>query len=185
MPGLDREPLPHHGRRKVMTSMLDHLRRPMLTLVVLATVGVAACGSDDPDEPEPTVTDAASDVSAPSDADPTATTGSPPPSADAAGGVIGTGNVGGPVVDAQPHPIDGIDIAESYPEQLIVRFTSGDPNCTAADATASVDGDRVVVSLVVGITEDALTRSCLAGDVEQSVTISLDEGLDGRDVVPA
>ncbi len=99
---------------------------------------------------------------------------------------LGTGNVGGPVVAPKPHPIDDIAIAESYPEQLMVRFTNGDPNCTAADATATATGSTVIVTLEVGITEDALSRSCLAGDdFEQTVSIALDVGLDGREVIAA
>ncbi|WP_148288575.1 hypothetical protein [Ilumatobacter nonamiensis] len=149
-----------------------HSFRSMIATALVAAVVLAACGSDETDQPSAS-TDAASDTMS----DPTV--GTVPSSGD----VLGTGNVGGPVVDPKPHPIDGIDIAESYPEQLVVRFTSGDPNCTAADATATADGDEVVVALLVGITEDALARSCLAGEVEQSVTVALDEGLDGREVV--
>jgi len=142
----------------------------MSALVVVASIGIAACGSSGEDEQGTAASDAGATTPA--------IVASDEPSSE----VIGTGNVGGPVVDPQPHPIDGIDIAESDPEQLIVRFTSGDPNCTAADASAAAVGNTVEVSLTVGITEDALSRSCLAGDVEQSVTIALDEGLDGRDV---
>ena len=67
----------------------------------------------------------------------------------------------------------------------MVRFTSGDPNCTAADATATVSGSTVVVTLEVGITADALSRSCVAGDFEQTVSVPLEVGLDGREVVVA
>lgn len=157
------------------------VRRSAVALALLTGAALVSCGSDETGEQLPAVTDA--DDAAGEEPAPGSAGESTPPSE--AGPVIGTGNVGGTVVDPRPHPIDGIDIAESSPEQLVVRFTSGDPNCTAADATAVSDGDRVVVSLLVGITEDALARSCLACDVEQSVTIALDEGLDGRDVVTA
>ena len=55
----------------------------------------------------------------------------------------------------------------------------------AADATATVSGSTVVVRLEVGITEDALSRSCVAGDFEQTVSVPLEVGLDGREVVVA
>jgi hypothetical protein len=38
----------------------------------------------------------------------------------------------------------------------------------------------VIVTLQVGITEDALSRSCLAGDFEHTLSIALVAGLDGR-----
>jgi hypothetical protein len=141
--------------------------------LILCTAGVAACGSDDPDEPVPPETEVLADAPAPATPEP------------ALGGasIVGSGNVGGNVIDPQPWPIDGIAIAESFPEQLIVSFTAGDPECTAAAATATSTADAVVVALEVGITEDALARSCRADDFEQTVSIALDEGLSGRDVV--
>jgi len=116
---------------------------------------------------------------------------SSPTSTKVPAGSIGSGNVGGVVVSAKPHPIENISIMESYPEQLQVHFIAGDPNCTAANALAMVEPSRtigapneiVVVSLAVGITEDAASRSCMAGEFKQSVTIALTEGLDGREVV--
>ncbi len=150
-------------------------------LVVIGAVGLAACGSDDSDDelPPPLDTTATSETTDQSnDSGPDAPVGQ-------SDQVLGTGNVGGTVVDPKPHPIDGIDIAESYPEQLMVRFTSGDPDCTAADATATATGSTVIVTLRVGITEDAMSRSCVAGDFEQTVSITLDAGLDGREVFAA
>ncbi|MFK8023005.1 MAG: hypothetical protein AB8G26_03485 [Ilumatobacter sp.] len=156
-----------------------------LALPLVAALAFAACGSDDP---------AFEELPAPSDTD--ASVGDEPvdePSGDEADApvddatmvVIGTGNMGGTPVDPQPHSIDAIAIMESFPEQLAVTFTGADPNCTAADATASTNGDIVLVELEVGITEDALTRSCLAGEFEHTISIPLDEGLNGRDVVAA
>lgn len=135
---------------------------------LIVSVCLAACGADESGDQVP--------VPVGSNAE---------PSSGDSKQVLGTGNVGGAVVDPRPYAIDDIEIAESYPEQLTVRFTGGDPNCTAANATATATGSSVVVDLQVGITEDALMRSCLAGDFEQNVTISLDTGLDGRDVVAA
>ncbi|MEM7337468.1 MAG: hypothetical protein AAF467_02405 [Actinomycetota bacterium] len=99
------------------------------------------------------------------------------------GSVIGDANIGGEVVDPMPHAIDEIFILESYPEQLSLQFTAGDINCLAADATAAVVGDEIVVELLVGITTDALAKSCVAGEFEHSITIPLTEGLDGRELV--
>lgn len=144
--------------------------RSIVVAICLGLV-VSACGSDEASDQPPSASDV---VRAPA-----------PSPTDDSGSVIGTGNLGGTVVDPQPYPIDGIDIAESFPEQLMVRFTSGDPNCTAATATATASGDTVLVSLAVGITEDALAKSCVADEFEQVVSIGLDEGLDGRQVVAA
>lgn len=101
------------------------------------------------------------------------------------GVIIGRGNVGGSVVDPQAYEIVDIVIAESDPEQLNVGFTAGDPNCLAANAIAEVVGEEVIVTLYVGITTDALTKSCLADTFEHVVTVPLTEGLDGRSVVTA
>jgi len=153
---------------------LRHLPSRSIAAAALVGVLVAGCGSDDArDRP---ATDLPTNTSASGNAAQTTVDVGP---------VIGTGNIGGTVVDPRPHPIDGIDIAESYPEQLMVRFTAGDPNCTAATATATGSPDSVVVTLEVGITEDALAKSCVADEFEQVVSIPLDEGLDGREVVPA
>ena len=152
------------------------VRTLVATAVTACAVGLAACGSDDPDEPPPPATDAVADGPSP-------TTPAPSDTSDG-GGVIGSANVGGTVVDPQPWPIDAIDVAESVPEQLMVRFTAGDPQCTAATGSAIAVGDSVLVMLEVGITEDAMARSCRAGAFEQTLPIALDEGLDGRDVEP-
>ena len=172
-------------------SFMRRASRPFGALLVIGVLGLAACGSDDSGEqlsppldtgdahsvPEP---DAALDP----DTDPGPDSGSDTLPGQS-GQVLGMGNVGGTVVDPQPYPIDAIAIAESYPEQLMIRFTSGDPNCTAADAVATATGSTVIVTLWVGITEDALGRSCLADDFEQTVAIALDAGLDGREVIAA
>lgn len=156
-----------------------HRTAPLAAAIALALVA-AACGSDEPVEsqlPEPVVTAAA---------EPSSTTPNDTDSADtdaaADATVIGTANMGGVVVDPKLHPIDDLAIAESYPEQLQITFTGGDANCTAADARAVVDGNTIRVELEVGITEDALTKSCLAGEFEHSLSIALSEGLDGRTV---
>jgi len=162
--------------------------RSLCAAVILTALGLAACGSDDAGEQLPPPLDTGVSVTAPGDPEPDQGPGTdsgsdvPPAQSDR---ILGTGNLGGTVVDPQPHPIDDIAIAESYPEQLVVGFTSGDPNCTAADATATATGSTVIVTLQVGITEDALSRSCQAGDFEQTVTIALDAGLDGREVIAA
>ena len=160
-------------------SVTRHTSRRFGAVLFIGVLGLAACGSDDSGKQLPPPLDTAV---APSISGPAPDTDTPPDQSDQ---ILGTGNVGGTVVDPQPHPIDDIAIAESYPEQLMVRFTSGDPNCTAADAAATATGSTVIVTLRVGITEDALRRSCLAGDFEQTVMIALDAGLDGREVIAA
>jgi len=104
----------------------------------------------------------------------------PAPAADR---VIGSANMNGEVVGPQPHLITGYSIAESYPEQVAITFTAGDPNCLAADATATAAGDQVIVALRVGITTDAMARSCQAKLFDHQLSLPLTEGLDGREVV--
>lgn len=154
-----------------MSTLQSTSRHQRLSRLVVGTVAIAAlaaaCGSDEPagnSLPEP-VAETPADSPVPSD-----------------GVVIGTASMNGTVVDPKPHSIDEYAIAESYPEQIQLAFTGGDPNCTAAEARAVADGDTVRIELVVGITEDALAKSCLAGDFEHRVSIPLTEGLDGRSV---
>ncbi len=175
--------------------------KPTLThLKILATIAVivlvaAACGAGDdtvsttpnqvPSDPgDNAQTDDPSNggpAEEPIDSDLPAPTPVAPPD----GRLIGSTNVGGDIVDPKPTSIDSIAILESYPEQIAVEFTAGDAACTAATAQAFGTDMDVIITLEVGITTDALSRSCLAGQFPQSIIIALDEGLDGRDVVLA
>ncbi len=172
--------------------------RHLVTLLLAAGLVFAACGSDDASEPAdvPAADDSLPPVDEPVDPNDDAVSTDddlplpdqpavPWDRSDVPADAIGAGNIGGEVVDPQPHPIVGIDIAESFPEQLMVRFSAGDPNCTAATAYAVGSGEEVVVTLVVGIQTDALSKSCLAGDVDHVINVALTEGLNGRTVVTA
>jgi len=181
-----REPAPVSERQTTMKPIRRTVR-PLGAVLIIGALGLAACGSDDSETQLPPPLDTGGTPTVPDASElpepgPASTSNSPAGQGDE---VLGTGNVGGTVVDPEPHPIDDIAVAESYPEQLMIRFTSGDPNCTAADATAIATGSAVIVTLRVGLTEDALRRSCLAGDFEQTVAIALDAGLDGREVIAA
>lgn len=67
--------------------------------------------------------------------------------------------------------------------QLWVRFVGGDPNCTAADAIVLTETPTdVAVELMVGITQDALTRSCVAADFNLRVDVQLNESADGKTI---
>ena len=67
------------------------------------------------------------------------------------------------------------------PTVLWVRFIGGDPNCTAADVIVLTETpDEVSVELLVGITQDALTRSCLAGEFNLRVDVPLNESAEGK-----
>ncbi len=75
--------------------------------------------------------------------------------------------------DVRPDPDD--------PSAVRVHFVGGDPNCTAAAATLLVETDTsVVVELVVGLTDDAAARSCLAGEFPLYVTVPLSQPLGDR-----
>ena len=65
--------------------------------------------------------------------------------------------------------------------ELWVRFIGGDPNCTAASVTLLTETpDIVEVELMVGITEDALARSCMAGEFNLRVDLQLNESATGK-----
>ena len=65
--------------------------------------------------------------------------------------------------------------------ELWVRFIGGDPNCTAASAILLTETpDLVEVELQVGITEDALSRSCVADEFALRVELQLSESATGK-----
>ena len=65
--------------------------------------------------------------------------------------------------------------------ELWVRFIGGDPNCTAAQATVITETPEAVqVELFVGITEDALARSCVTGEFNLRVDVPLNESAAGK-----
>jgi len=69
------------------------------------------------------------------------------------------------------------------PAQLWVRFVGGDPNCTAAEAIVLVETpDEVSIELMTGITQDALTRSCVADEFNLRVDVSLREDASGKSI---
>lgn len=98
------------------------------------------------------------------------------------GDVIGAANINGEVISGEAHAIDNIAVLESAPEQLAVTFTAGAEPCLAADAVATASDTEVVVTLMVGINDQAAFTTCEAGDFEHTITISLDQPLDGRSV---
>lgn len=124
-------------------------------------------------------TTAASTTAAPTTAAPT-TGGEENPEE---GTIIGTANINGEVISGAPHAIDSLAIAESAPEQLSLTFTAGAEPCLAADAIATATDTEVVVTLNVGINDQAAFTTCIAGLSEHVITIALDEPLDGREVV--
>lgn len=172
---------------------MKNVLKPLTALLLALAIGATACGADEvstsagadpaqsPDTSQEDNTQEDRDLPA-----------SEQPNTDeenneAAGGLqlIGTANIGGEIVSPQPQEIVELLIAESYPEQLHITFTGGDVNCLAATATAHIseDGTQVIVLLTSGITSDALTKSCLAGEFDHQLNIQLDVGLDGREVL--
>lgn len=151
----------------------------------------AAAGDDVPVTGTPAADDAADDdVSDGDDAPPSTTPATEDPSVDndsanADADIIGTANLGGEVVDPEPFAINSIEILESYPESLSVNFTAGAEPCLAADVVVVGGPDVVTVHLDVGITTDALTKSCIAQAFDYTLNVPLSEGLDGREVVAA
>jgi hypothetical protein len=87
-------------------------------------------------------------------------------------------------------PVDGKVMTPSEvvvnPEddtEVWVRFVGGDVNCTAAYVTVLTETpDTVNVELVVGITSDALVKSCLAGEFNLRVEVSLSESVVGKSI---
>ncbi len=69
------------------------------------------------------------------------------------------------------------------PATLWVRFIGGDANCTAAEVIVLTETpDAVDVELQVGITQDALVKSCLAGEFNLRVDVPLNESAEGKQI---
>lgn len=154
----------------------------------MITILLAACGSD----PRPVSTAAdvgdtpAVDEPIPVDADGGIDEGSEPlptieetlvPEIDET--VISNGDAVDPRVTTPTEVILNPD----DPTELWVRFVGGDPNCTAASATLLTETpDELAIELQVGITQDALSRSCQAGEFNLRVDVALNESGEGKAV---
>ena len=85
------------------------------------------------------------------------------------------------IVDPQITAPTEIVINPDNPLELWVRFVGGDPNCTAASVSVITETPDVVeVELLVGITEDALARSCIAGEFDLRIDVELNEAAEGK-----
>lgn len=87
-------------------------------------------------------------------------------------------------------PVDGkvtnptdVVINPDNPSELWVRFVGGAAPCTAANVTVFTETpDTVEVELVVGITSDALLKSCVAGEFNLRVDVPLNEPATGKNI---
>ncbi len=162
------------------------IARSIVPLLIALTFAVAACG----DDPSVSVSAGADDAPPLSDEE------TPPETiVDLPGGPDDTEDrpaEDDAMLDTEipntPEPVSGVlanpveVVADPVDDRLIfARFVGGDPNCTAARLDViSETPDIVVVELVVGITDDALVRSCLAGEFDLRVGVQLSEPLGDR-----
>lgn len=90
------------------------------------------------------------------------------------------------MVDPQLTTPSELMLNPDNPAELWVRFIGSDPNCTAAEVILLTETpDAVEVELHVGITEDALARSCMAGEFELRVELPLAEDATGKSLSAA
>lgn len=84
-------------------------------------------------------------------------------------------------VDGQITVPDSAALNPSDPTELWIRFIGGDIGCTAARATLLTETpEEIAFELVVGITSDALARSCRAGEFNLRVDLALNEDGTGK-----
>ena len=158
---------------------MKRLLTPLFLLVLL----LAACGSDNteltagspdddspiPVEPDGGIGDGAEPLPTDPDADPVEPVD--PPKARNEQVIIDFDPV-----DPRVTTPDSVDLNPEDPTVLFVRFTGGDVNCTAASVTILTETPtEVAVELLVGITSDALVKSCLAGEFNLRVDVPLSE----------
>ena len=171
---------------------MKRLLTPLLFLVLL----LAACGDStsevgtgsSADEPTAGVDDGDNTVDAPADDE-------APIPVEPDGG-IGDGAEPLPDVEANEQvitddaPVDPkvvspteVVINPADDSELWVRFIGGDPNCTAATVTVLTETpEQIGLELLVGITSDALARSCLAGEFNLRVDVALNESATGKQI---
>ncbi len=161
-------------KRRTTPRITTTLTSLLLTLALLS----AACGSgDETVSASPAATDSANDDAAADAAD-----DAPAQQNEAPVNETEIANTPEPVDPKLVAPTDVVPSPDSD-SVLWVRFTGGDPNCTAARVTVlRATPDDVAISLEVGITEDALVKSCLAGEFDLRVAVDLGEPLAGRPV---
>lgn len=156
-------------------------------------VAITACGSDsdvsssnadDPavDAPTDVVDDDAGDLDTGDGADPGL------PVDDPATAPVDLGDE--TLIPDTPNPVSGVVTTPTEvvanpddDSELWVRFVGGDPNCTAAHVEVLVDTpDKLSIELIVGLTEDALSRSCMAGEWNLVVAVPLNSEVGDRRV---
>lgn len=153
-----------------MTERSSDMERLLPSLLFTIAILLAACGSDaapvstagdDGGEPLPREDETAEEITvAPNDE---------------------TVITNGDAVDPRVTTPGEVVLNPDDPTELWVRFVGGDPNCTAARATLLMETpDAVSVELLVGITQDALARSCQAGEFNLRVDVALSESAEGK-----
>ena len=151
----------------------NHMRRPLQLLSTLLTLilVLAACGSSSE------VGTASGDVPEETD-EPTAIAEPESVPIEIDGEHVITNDV---MVD--PRLTDPIEVLLN-PEnssELWVRFVGGDPNCTAASAELAWESSsEIEIELSVGITEDALSRTCADEEFRLRVDVPLNESGEGK-----
>ena len=172
-------------RRFVQSDMNRSIARSIAPLLIALALALAACG-DDPSVP---VSAGADDATPPADGETPSDT-----VVDLPDDVEERPEEDDAMLDTEipntPEPVSGVltdpveVVADPVDDRLIfARFVGGDPNCTAARLDVlSETPETVVVELVVGITDDALTRSCVAGEFDLRVGVQLSEPLGDRAV---
>lgn len=84
-------------------------------------------------------------------------------------------------VDGQITGPDSVVLNPADPTELWIRFVGSDVNCTAATVTLLTETpEDIAFELVVGITSDALARSCRAGEFNLRVDLALNEDGTGK-----
>ena len=156
------------------------MKRSLTTFLVILGFVIAACGGDSTpvatgagDDGEPISVEADDGVGDGAEPLPL----EEPDVADIEESVITNGDIVDPMITTPAEVLLNPD----DPAELWVRFTGGDPNCTAANATLLTETtEAIAVELQVGITQDALARSCVAGEFNLRVDVTLRESGEGK-----
>lgn len=87
------------------------------------------------------------------------------------------------IVDPRVVTPTEVVINPDNPNELWVRFVGGAAACTAADAMVITETpNKIEIELVVGITKDALVKSCPAGEFNLRVDVELNEPATGKNI---
>jgi len=145
------------------TQRLPHRHR-LLALAAAVSLGLAACGPDDPDTTTETTEDLVQPTDDGADSDYTPLT----PRAD--------------LISLAPGAIDEIVADPTNDSQLLLHFEGAAEPCSGAAVTVTESSTSVIIEFQVGLDPNAAAMSCIAQVFDYEIVIPLEAPLGDRTI---